>query len=315
MEKQHEVGQQKPKRRLWRFSLKTLLILLTIFCLWLGTLSNRANRQRRAVEAIQLSGGEFNYDHQRVPNPRGSGQSYSLRVDPPGPKWLRRLLGDHYFITPVALQINSQAGIKDDCFAHLDALQDLESLMSYKVPFRDSDVTHLKHLKNLKLLAFNEGTLSGPDGPRQFGFLQHLPKLESLSLIDSKFGDTDARFLREAVNLKTLFLYNSAIGDEGLAQLQHLHKLEFIGLGGTKVTDRGIAYLSSLPQLRYISANDLNLSDAAFESFTKMSALRELELHNTHVYRDGIERLRRAMPKCRINGKGGEGSVMDDPFF
>jgi hypothetical protein len=314
VERQNDAEQRKQKRRWWRFSLKTLLILLTLFCLWLGTLSSSANRQRRAVEAIQLSGGEFNYDFQRMPDRTGSEYSFSHQVEPPGPKWLRRILGDHYFITPQGLYIHRQAGIKDDCFAHLDALTKLEIAMFYQAPFRDSDVAHLKHLKNLTHLTFNDGTLSGPNGPHHFDFLQYLPKLESLSLNEARFGDSDARFLKGAVNLKTLFLYNSAIGDEGLAQLQHLKKLDMIGLGGTKVTDRGMAYLGTLPNLRYISANDLNISDAAFESFTKMTALRGLELHNTQCSREGIEKLRKAMPKCRINGKGGEGSVEDDPF-
>ena len=313
IEKQNEAGQQKPRRRFWRFSLKTLLILLTLFCLWLGTLASSANRQKRAVEAIQLSGGEFNYDYQRIPS--SSGQRYSHRVEPPGPQWLRRVLGDHYFITPVALNIGRQAGIKDDCLDHLVALPHLKSAMFYQVPFRDRDVVHLKHLKNLTSLTFNEGTLSGIDGPTQFEFLKYLPHLESLSLNDAKFGDADAKFLKDTVNLKILFIYGSAIGDDGLAQLQHLKNLEMIGLGKTKVTDRGISYLSALPKLRYISANDLNITDEAFGSFAKMTALRDLELHNTQYSREGIEKLRKAMPKCEINGKGGDGTPSSESIF
>jgi hypothetical protein len=40
-----------------------------------------------------------------------------------------------------------------------------------------------------------------------------------------------------------------------------------------------------------------------------MTALSELELSRTHFSREGIEKLRQAMPKCRINGKGGEGAA------
>jgi hypothetical protein len=303
MEKQNETETQSPRHRFWRFSLKTLLILLTLCCLWLGTLANSANRQRRAVEAIQRSGGEFNYDYQRILPRAGSGQAFSHQVEPPGPKWLRGILGDHYFITPVTLRIGRQAGIKDNCLAHLSALPNLERAMFYEVPFRDSDVVHLKYLKNLKSLTFNEGTLAGADGPSRFEFLKFLPNLESLSLNDAKFGDADARFLKDMLKLKTLFIYGSAIGDDGLAQLQHLKNLELIGLGRTKVTDRGISYLSSLPKLKYLSANELNITDKAFNSFTKMAALRDLELSRTNVSREGIEQLRLAMPKCVVNGK------------
>jgi hypothetical protein len=309
------VTQRVSKRHLWRFSLKTLLILLTLFCIWFGTLANNANRQRRAVEAIERGGGEFLYDYQRKPNSSGVHAVYSHQVERPGPRWLRRIIGDHYFITPLALTIVQQNGIKDDCLAQLDAVPYLESAMFYEVQFHDSDIVHLKNLKNLRSLTFNKGTLSGADGPRRFDFLKQLSKLESLSLIDSQFGNSEAEKLKEMPNLKTLFLYNSAIGDEGLAQLRHLNNLEMLGLGGTKVTDQGIAYISVLPKIKYLSANDTVISDSSIESFAKMSSLRELELYKTHVTREGIGRMRKAMPHCKINGEGGdETSVSGNPF-
>jgi hypothetical protein len=288
---------------LWRFSLKTLLILLALFCLWLGTLANSANRQRRAIEAIQLSGGKFNYDYQLTRNGPDLEREFSYQVAPPGPKWLRRIIGDHYFITPVTLNIHRQSSIKDDCLSHLAALPFIESASFVDVSFRDSDLAHLKHLTNLRALGLHGVALSGAKAPSSFEFLQHLRRLEMLGLDSPTFRDSDVTYLRGAVNLRFLTLYNSAVGDDGLAQLQHLKKLEMLGVSGTQVTDRGMTYLSSLPKLRYLSANDLNISDAAFESFTKMTALRNLELHNTKFSREGIEKLRKAMPKCRIKGK------------
>jgi hypothetical protein len=41
----------QPRRRFLRFSLKMLFVLVTLLCVWLGMLTNSANRQRRAVEA------------------------------------------------------------------------------------------------------------------------------------------------------------------------------------------------------------------------------------------------------------------------
>ena len=310
-----DVTQRIAKRRLWRFSLKTLLVLVMLFCIWFGTWSNSANRQRRAVKAIELSGGTFNYDYQQQPNSSGVHAAFRYQVQPPGPRWLRWILGDDYFITPVSLNLLEQSGIKDDCLAQLDALPHLEGAMFYKVQFGDRDVAHLKYLRNLKSLTFNEGTLSGPDGPRKFDFLKQLTKLESLSLIDSQFGDSDAGYLEGMPDLKTLFLYKSAIGDKGLAHLQTLKNLEMIGVSGAQVTDRAIVYLSVLPKLTYLSANNTGISDEAIESFAKMSSLRELELYRTHMTREGVARLRKAMPRCKINGEGGDGTrVLDDLF-
>jgi hypothetical protein len=314
---QEPAVREQPRRRFLRFSLKMLFVFVTLFCVWLGTFANSANRQKRAVEAIERSGGQFLYDYQRVPTPKrlGRGQRFSHRMHPPGPNWLRRVLGDHYFISPLALTIGRQNGIKDNCFVRLDALTSLETVMLYEVPLRDSDIKHLKRLRNLQSLTFNEGVLSGTNSPTRFEFLSELTKLESLSLVDSKFGDRDARFLGDTVNLNTLFLYRSAIGDDGLAYFQNLKNLQMLGLSGTKVTDRGMAYIRNLPKLLYLALSDTEVSDRSIEVLTAMDSLRDVELYRTKVTQDGIRRLREAMPQCKINGKGGDGtSVADDPF-
>jgi hypothetical protein len=48
----------RPRRFLPRFSLRALLLATTVVCLWLGLLVAGAQRQRRAVEAIEASGGQ-----------------------------------------------------------------------------------------------------------------------------------------------------------------------------------------------------------------------------------------------------------------
>jgi hypothetical protein len=174
------------------------------------------------------------------------------------------------------------------------------------VPVLDSDLAHLKHLTKLRALGFHGITMSAVKSPNRFEFLQHLSQLEMFGVDSGHFGDTDVKYLAGAVNLKFLTLYDSAVGDTGLAQLQTLKNLEMIGVSGTMVTNRGIGYLRSLPKLRYLSANGLDVNDEAIDSFIKMSALRDLELSNTRVSREGIGRLRNAMPKCMVNGQGGE---------
>jgi hypothetical protein len=315
IDKQSEAGAPLSKKRFWRFSLRTLLILLTLFCVWLGMLASSARRQKRAVEAIQQSGGQFCYDYQLTRRGPGLEIEFSYQVQPPGPRWLRRILGDHYFITPLALNIARKSSLTDDCFSHLDALPFVESASFVDVAFQDSDLAHLKHLTNLRALGFLGRTRLGRTTSSRFEFLRHLRKLEMLGLSGERFGDDDVKYLSNALNLKFLTLYNSDIGDAGVAQLQHLNNLEMIGLSGTSVTDRGIGYLSSLPKLRYLSANDLNITDSAFDSFIKMTALCDLELSNTRVSPEGIDRLRKAMPKCVVNGKDSEGNSRPESLF
>ena len=86
------------RRRYLTFSLRTLFVLLTALAVWLGVVVNRAREQREAVKAIEALGGILFYDWQ-LGRPRGI--NYLLprprQAEPPGPEWLRKLIGDHYF--------------------------------------------------------------------------------------------------------------------------------------------------------------------------------------------------------------------------
>ena len=43
----------KRKRRWFRFSLKTFVVVLTVFCVWLGLLVHRVNKQKEAVQWVK----------------------------------------------------------------------------------------------------------------------------------------------------------------------------------------------------------------------------------------------------------------------
>ena len=85
----------KPRRRWFQYSLRTLFVLVTVLCVCLAVTANRARRQREAVKAIESVGGQVRYEYQYV-----SGQ------EPPGPEWLRELIGDEYFVSVVVVYLN-----------------------------------------------------------------------------------------------------------------------------------------------------------------------------------------------------------------
>lgn len=78
---------QPPKRRWsWRqYSVSTLLIVVTIVCVFLALVVVPAERQRRAVAALRELRVGVQYDFA------------SQRRAPPGPRWLRRIIGVDYF--------------------------------------------------------------------------------------------------------------------------------------------------------------------------------------------------------------------------
>ena len=102
-----------PRRRFFRYSLRTLLLVVTVFCVFMGTLGTfvkRAMDQRLAVESIRESGGGISYES-------GSG----------GPNWLRQLIGNEYFSSVVLVRLTGP-NVKNESLKFIKRLTDVETL-------------------------------------------------------------------------------------------------------------------------------------------------------------------------------------------
>ena len=83
-------------RRWFRFSLRMLMVVITVLCVWLGFKVNAARRQREAVDAILKAGGSIGYDYQTDLVP-GHPDWFSVEDHKlPRPAWLATLLGNDY---------------------------------------------------------------------------------------------------------------------------------------------------------------------------------------------------------------------------
>src|SRR5215475_8806822 len=83
-----------PKRRWFRYSLRTLLVFVTLASAgfgWLGYKVRQAKRQQDTILAIMKLGGTVIYDYEYEGAPL------------PGPKWLRDLIGVDFFAAPYAV--------------------------------------------------------------------------------------------------------------------------------------------------------------------------------------------------------------------
>jgi hypothetical protein len=123
-----EMDQPPAIRRRWfRFSLRMLLVVVTLLCVWLGIQVNAARRQREAVAEILKAGGTVSYDYK-----------------PPGPVWGRNAIGDDYFQTVNAVQLSHPPDrrlrqsyeitlVKGISFEHDPALASLEKLSHLEI--------------------------------------------------------------------------------------------------------------------------------------------------------------------------------------
>jgi hypothetical protein len=156
-----------------RFSLRFLLIVMTVVAVFLGTVVERARQQREAVAWVRSQGGHISYDYER---PEADG-SYPRGAKPPGPEWLRELIGVDYFATVEGVVLDRDEITDLAPLANLPQLRSL-GLMIFVDP--KTDLSPIQTLKNLKQL---ELRYTGLDADRIAPIRAALPNCE----IDSYF--------------------------------------------------------------------------------------------------------------------------------
>ncbi|MGA2064768.1 MAG: hypothetical protein ABSG86_07355 [Thermoguttaceae bacterium] len=258
----------QPNRRWFQSSLRwplLLALLLSILCGWFAVKMEQAGKQKAVVEEIENLGGlvwrDYQFDADGVP--------ITKDPQPPGPAWLRRLLGDDFFMNVTKLDL-TQTAVTDAGLEHLKGLTQLQSL------YLGSEVTDagLEHLKDFT-------------------------QLRTLNLRATAVTDAGLEHLKGFAQLQSLCL-GAKVTDAGLEHLKGLRQLQSLDLSGTRVTDAGLEHLEGLPHLQSLHLGLTRVSDAGLDRIKGLTELHYLDLSRTNVTDAGVERLQRALPKCTI---------------
>jgi len=271
-----------PQRFRWcRFSCRTLLVLVAVIAVCLGV-GMRPWKRHQTLEMIrcELQGGVYyGYQYHRDE----SGRSAITDTEPgPGPKWLRRCMGEILF---------------DDVFCDVSAID----IGYYPIhlgrpnppkdelcPIEDSHLKRLRevlpmfdHLQVLGVTASSKVTDSG---------LEHLagiPQLQDLDVAESRVTSVGLRHIATATSLIRLDLRKTSLGDD-LACLSSFQQLEILDLGQTTVTDDGLRYLAALPNLQRLALDGPKITDAGLRHLRGMKSLTLLILTDTQVCKASI---------------------------
>jgi hypothetical protein len=212
----HPTDPPKSKPRWFQFSLRTLMVFVTlcaVACSWLAVKMEQARKQREAVEAIRKEGGDAIYDYQQEE------VCLSLPLPPrPAPAWLRRIGGDELLGNVTCVIIT-----EDKSIDHLTALPRLQCLLLGGPNITDAALKHLNDLSDLQLVGVNSTSVTD-DG---LACLAHLASVEEL------------------------ILHNNNITDAGLHHLKHLNHLRRLHLGVNRATEDGVKKLQqALPNCK-----------------------------------------------------------------
>ena len=170
--------------RWYQFSLRSFLIVTVICALasaWIARQIERKRNEREAVEAIVKLGGWVVYDYVH------DGKA----ANPPGPAWLRKLIGDNFFGEVVYVNLGrnskmteaywtkldqlphveildlSESDVTDDDLVHLKGFSQLQGLRLVRTKVTDAGLEHLKGLTNLQWVSVN-GTRIAATGAKEF---------------------------------------------------------------------------------------------------------------------------------------------------
>jgi internalin A len=273
------------RKRQWRrFSLRTLLIFVTLFCLlvgWFAIKLRQAERQRVAVANLRALGFVIRYEWEMDPD-----FVVDDRAQPPGPQWLRNWLGDDFLDTVVSVSVAHKRHVGDDQF---------QSVFSFP---------RLRHL------ALGESGITGASIAR----LPELNELESLDVSDDRINDTwmagicDCRHLKKLVVADSHLITRAGLAHlsallnledlvwlsaddavmQSIAELKHLKKLV---ITSPKVTDVGMKVVAGFKELEVICLNTAAITNAGMQSLSKLGQLRHVRLTGTAIGDPGLQKL------------------------
>jgi hypothetical protein len=255
-----------PSRRWLRFSLRFLMLLIAVVAIPLAWKVNRVRNQRAVIAEIRKLPGFMFYDYER-----NYGVGISTSSGPPGPEWLRDLLGIDYFADVVHVNISGPQ-VTDETLHRLASLPHLQLLGAESDNITDQGVAVLARSKDL----FSVGVTSKQLTVASVDHLQGLPKLYWLACSGQQVDDS---WVPHIVELKTV---------------------QCIQLTDARVSDRGIAELVRMPLLHGIYFSDMPISDATLDQLHGMTKLTRLGLHQTQATKEGVKRFQTALPSCVV---------------
>lgn len=188
-----------------------------------------------------------------------------------------------------------------------DAIDDLKAfprLMGLTMPV-GMPVSALEQIAQLQDLVYLR--IGFADVSREgFQPLRRLRKLKELTLSEvdlSKDPQVLTALQTQLARLPDLFrmgLNSCRLGENLPDELAQLEQIDDLYIVGSVIPDETLAAVSKIEQLKNLRIENMQLDDTDLSLFASSTNLEHLDVRENSFSREGIEKLRRSLPACRI---------------
>lgn len=279
------------RRRLFQFSIRTLLIVMTLTAIglafWTGVYQ-RVRDQKTANARVLDLGGKTKFRQTR-------------RVWP----WVQKLVGDDFFQEIIAIDLDKTL-VTDADLELLGKLRGMRSLSLKGFSLSDPERT----------LAYNPNLLPSQISSAGIRRLGNLERLKLLNMSWTKIDDGVVPTLCQMRSLQEVDLSYTAVSGAGLLRLRE--ELPACKLRGSfldfssgidpdpdsmrwKEITRAMWSLGRCGQMKLLILAGTPLTDSHLAELDhRLGNVEVIDLRRTKVTRAGVEELQRVLPMCRI---------------
>ena len=277
-------------RRLPRFGLASVLLVVTYFAAWCAFHGNRARYERQVEREVLACGGTVDSIRREW-----SGGKVQEILPTAYERFMVGTFGQRYARHVSLSSADDDAALLDRVLRlpHLESLslhsrrvdteqlrllgtaRGLKSLYLSGTDVNDEALRALPRLRRLQYVDFQYTDV----GDDTLMALSQLPNLQTVNVAHTKVTGAGVKNFAARESLKCFFAHdNPALGDELLKALASCSGLELIYLYQTNVSDEGMRHLRGHPQLTGVRVSRTLVTDKSLEIFASMPRLKFLEI-------------------------------------
>lgn len=127
-------------------------------------------------------------------------------------------------------------------------------------------------------------------------------RLVEVDLSGTEATDDDLVALHGSHHLVALDLGGTRVSNAGLRALPRLRSLRILDLSESRVTGNGLSALSRHPRLEFLVLSGTKIGEPGIDALSELKTLRGLDVEATDLKPQHLDRLRAALPNCRVHG-------------